>query len=141
MTSTHSNASYGTVAAEALEQIRRHAIEAYPYECCGALIAIGARVVEAYPLPNTTAEGARRRFLISPSDYQRSEQHANAQRGTLAGFYHSHPDHPARPSPHDLEQAWPNLIYVIIAVRAGDAGEITSWRLRDDRSGFDQGDL
>ncbi|MEX2273935.1 MAG: Mov34/MPN/PAD-1 family protein, partial [Vicinamibacterales bacterium] len=61
--------------------------------------------------------------------------------GTLAGFYHSHPDHPARPSAHDLEQAWPNLTYLIIAVRAGVPDEITSWRLRDDRSGFDQGEL
>ncbi len=141
MTSTHSNASHGMVAADALEEIRRHAAEAYPYECCGALIASGGRIVEAYPLPNTTDAGARRRFLISPADYRRSEQRANEQRGTLAGFYHSHPDHPARPSQHDLEQAWPNLTYVIIAVKSGDAGDITSWRLRDDRSGFDQGEL
>jgi proteasome lid subunit RPN8/RPN11 len=131
----------GATAAEALEEIRRHAAETYPDECCGALIASGGRIVEAYRLPNTTSAGARRRFRISPSDYRRSEERASEQQGTLAGFYHSHPDHPARPSQHDLEQAWPNLTYVIIAVTAGTPGEITSWRLRDDRSGFDQGDL
>jgi proteasome lid subunit RPN8/RPN11 len=141
MTGTPLNTSAWTAAPEALEEIRRHALEAYPDECCGALIARAGRIVEAFRLPNTTAAEARRRFRISPSDYRQSEQRAAAQQATLAGFYHSHPDHPARPSPHDLEQAWPNFTYIIIAVRAGQAGDITSWQLRGDRSGFDQEDL
>ncbi|CAN5885408.1 M67 family metallopeptidase [soil metagenome] len=140
MTRSEFNAA-GAVTADAIEEIRRHAAETYPDECCGALLACGGRIVEAYRLPNTTSAGARRRFQISPSDYRRAEQRAAERLGTLAGFYHSHPDHPARPSQHDLEQAWPNLTYVIIAVTAGTTGDITSWRLRDDRSGFDQGDL
>ena len=49
---------------------------------------------------------ARRRFEISPSDYQLAERGAAEADALLAGFYHSHPDHPARPSQHDLEQAW-----------------------------------
>lgn len=141
MTSTPSATHQGRVLPNALEEIRRHAREAYPDECCGALIASAGRIVEAYRLPNTTESGARRRFLISASDYRRSEQRAAEQQRSLAGFYHSHPDHPARPSQHDLDQAWPNLTYVIIAVPGGEAGEITCWRLREDRSGFDQGDL
>ena len=141
MTGTPSNASLRTAAPEALEEIRRHAVEAYPNECCGALIARSGQIVEAFRLPNTTAAEARRRFQISPSDYRQSEQRAAAQQATLAGFYHSHPDHPARPSAHDLEQAWPNFTYIIIAVTAGKAGDITAWQLRDDRSGFDQEDL
>lgn len=141
MTRTPSNTSRPTAAPEALEEIRRHAVEAYPDECCGALIARGGRIVEAFRLPNTTAGEARRRFQISPSDYRQSEQRAAAQQAALAGFYHSHPDHPARPSAHDLEQAWPNLTYVIVAVKAGEAGEITAWQLRDDRRGFDREDL
>lgn len=141
MTGTPSNTSPRTAAPEALDEIRRHALEAYPNECCGALIARGHRIVEAFRLPNTTAAEARRRFQISPSDYRQSEQRAAAQQATLAGFYHSHPDHPARPSAHDLEQAWPNLTYVIVAVTAGETGELTAWQLRDDRSGFDQENL
>jgi proteasome lid subunit RPN8/RPN11 len=130
-----------TIAAEALDEIRRHASEAYPDECCGALIASGGRIIEAFRLPNTTAAGARRRFRIGPSDYRLSEQRAQEKNATLAGFYHSHPDHPARPSQHDLEQAWPNFAYIIVAVNGGTPGDITSWRLRDDRSAFEQGDL
>ena len=127
--------------AAVLEEIRAHGRDAYPYECCGALIAVDGAVIEAFRLPNTTAAGARRRFRIGPSDYRQAESRAAERGGTLAGFYHSHPDHPARPSQHDLEHAWPNLIYVIVSVTAGSAGEITAWRLRDDRTAFEQGDL
>ena len=128
----------GALAAEAEAEIRRHAAEAYPDECCGALIASGEMIVEAYRLPNTTAAGARRRFLVGPGDYRLAEARARERQGTLAGFYHSHPDHPARPSAHDLEQAWPNLTYIIVAVREGTPADLTSWRLRDDRSGFEE---
>ena len=37
--------------------------------------------------------------------------------GELLGFYHSHPDHPARPSQYDLDHAWPTFAYVIVAGR------------------------
>jgi proteasome lid subunit RPN8/RPN11 len=126
---------------DALEVIRAAARSAYPDECCGALIGEEAgdgraRIVEALTLPNTTEEGARRRFLVRPSDYRAAEAHARAARANLVGFYHSHPDHPARPSQYDLDHAWPNLSYLIVAVSGGQPGEVRSWRLRDDRTGF-----
>jgi proteasome lid subunit RPN8/RPN11 len=126
------------LAADAEAEIRRHGTETYPNECCGALIASGGTIVEAFPLPNTTAEGPRRRFLIGPNDYRLAEARAAARRGTLAGFYHSHPDHPARPSETDLAQAWPNLTYIIVAVRDGQPEDLRFWRLREDRSGFEE---
>ena len=49
-----------------------------------------------------------------------------------------HPDHPARPSPYDLDHAWPVFTYVIVAVEGGEPRALTSWRLRDDRSAFDE---
>ena len=44
------------------------------------------------PLPNTTEEGARRRFLVRPSDYKFIEEEAKRLNQDLLGFYHSHPD-------------------------------------------------
>jgi proteasome lid subunit RPN8/RPN11 len=126
------------LAADAEAEIRRHGTETYPNECCGALIASGGTIVEAFPLPNTTAEGPRRRFLIGPNDYRLAEARAQARGGALAGFYHSHPDHPARPSETDLAQAWPNLTYIIVAVRDGRPEDLRFWRLREDRSGFEE---
>jgi proteasome lid subunit RPN8/RPN11 len=129
------------IAPTAVDAIARHAADTYPHECCGALIDLDGEIVAAWPLANTTQEGAARRFLVSPADYRAAEARADAIGGTLVGFYHSHPDHPARPSQHDLEHAWPNLLYVIVSVSGGVPGAVTCWRLRDDRSSFDQKDL
>ena len=123
------------------EAIRRHGEETYPHECCGALIGGGGVVTHAEPLPNTTEEGPRRRFLVRPSDYRLAERRAGELGGELLGFYHTHPDHPARPSQFDLDHAWPTFAYVIVAVAAGRAGDMTVWFLKEDRSSFDEGEL
>jgi len=121
--------------------IRAHGGETYPNECCGALIGRDGVVTATYALPNTTEEGPRRRFLVRPSDYKEAESRASAAGGELLGFYHSHPDHPARPSQYDLDHAWPFFSYIIVSVRNGVSEDMTSWRLREDRSAFDQEDL
>ena len=120
------------------EAIRRHGAETYPDECCGALIGRDGVVSVAYALPNTTEEGPRRRFMVRPQDYRDAERRASEAGAELLGFYHSHPDHPARPSQYDLDHAWPFFAYIIVAVRAGVPEDMTSWRLREDRSAFDQ---
>ena len=135
-----------------LDTIRRHAAAAYPHECCGALI--GAQVpgkpgspgnndelveiADAKELDNVTEEGPRRRFRVSTVDYRQAEARARELGAELVGFYHSHPDHPALPSQYDLDHAWPNFSYVIVAVEAGTPGDVRSWRLRPDRSQFDE---
>jgi proteasome lid subunit RPN8/RPN11 len=129
------------LGAGVAQVIRRHGEETFPHECCGALIGSGDSVTAAVPLPNTTEEGPRRRFLVRPSDYRLAEQRAIELRGELLGFYHSHPDHPARPSQFDLDHAWPTFAYVIVSVMAGAARLMTVWFLKEDRSSFDEGDL
>jgi proteasome lid subunit RPN8/RPN11 len=121
--------------------IRAHGAETYPNECCGALIGRDGMVSDIFALPNTTEEGPRTRFLVRPQDYQAAERRASEGGADLLGFYHSHPDHPARPSQYDLDHAWPYFSYVIVSVREGVSGDMTSWRLREDRSVFDQEDL
>jgi len=127
------------VPVDVLATIRGHAASAYPHECCGALIGQeSGPVSEAFELSNTTSLERRRRFLIGPEDYRAAEARATETGGELLGFYHSHPDHPAVPSAFDLEHAWPNLRYVIVSVHAGRPQEARSWRLRDDRTAFDE---
>jgi len=123
------------------DAIRTHGTETYPNECCGALIGRDGVVTATFALPNTTEEGPRRRFLVRPDDYRQAEKQARDAGGDLLGFYHSHPDHPARPSQYDLDHAWPYFSYIIVSVRAGAPEDMTSWRLREDRSTFDQEDL
>jgi proteasome lid subunit RPN8/RPN11 len=123
------------------DAIRRHGEEAYPHECCGALVGRNDSAAAVVALPNTTEEGPRRRFLVRPSDYRLAEQRAGELGAELLGFYHSHPDHPARPSQYDLDHAWPNFAYVIVSVAAGAAADMTVWWLKDDRTTFEKGDL
>jgi proteasome lid subunit RPN8/RPN11 len=118
------------------DAIRRHGRETYPNECCGALIGLESVVQHVAPMPNTTEEGARRRFLIRPSDYAFVEAEAKRLNQELLGFYHSHPDHPARPSQYDLDHAFPFFWYVIVSVQNGQPETMTVWRLADDRSQF-----
>jgi proteasome lid subunit RPN8/RPN11 len=123
------------------EAVRRHGVETYPNECCGALIGADGVVRHTSPLPNTTEEGARRRFLVRPSDYKQAEAEAARLKGELLGFYHSHPDAPARPSQYDLDHAWPFFWYVIVSIQQGQPEKMTVWRLADDRSQFHEDSL
>ena len=126
------------------DSLRRHGEETYPNECCGALIGSDGDVKAVHhvsPLPNNTEEGARRRFLIRPSDYKFVEEEAKRLSQELLGFYHSHPDHPARPSQYDLDHAFPFFWYVIVSIQQAQPEKMTVWRLADDRSQFREATL
>lgn len=118
--------------------IRAHGRDAFPHECCGAMLGRNGVVHEVLALPNTTEEGPRRRFLVRPDDYRAAEKRARETGLELLGFYHSHPDHPARPSQYDLDHAWPSFSYVIVSVMGGRDDLLTSWQLMADRSAFEE---
>jgi proteasome lid subunit RPN8/RPN11 len=127
------------MAPDARAAIDTHAASTYPDECCGALIGPAPdAVTDAVPLANVQDENRQRRFLIDARTYRHAEALADARGQVLVGFYHSHPDHPAEPSRFDLEHAWPNLSYPIVSVRGGEPRSIRSWRLRPDRTAFDE---
>ncbi len=139
-----------------VEAIRSHGEREYPAECCGILLgrADGEQKVvsEAVPVRNLRhdpqraqellplnvpgRESERNRFLIDPRDQLRVEKDARARQLDVLGYYHSHPDHPARPSEYDREHAWPWYSYVIIGVEQGEAKDFSAWVLTDDRSQF-----
>lgn len=123
-----------------LERIEKHGAASYPNECCGVLLGKekeGHKVVlDVLPLQNAREDSPRNRFLILPEDFLKSDQEARRRGMDILGFYHSHPDHPARPSEYDREHAWPWYIYVILAVEKGVPGQITGWLLTEDRTRF-----
>ena len=112
----------------ALEAIRREAARAYPHEACGALVGSSqADVSDAPALSNREAVRPATRFTIAPADYLSVEQAAEARGAQLVGFWHSHPDHAARPSDTDREHAWEGLLTVVVSVLEGEPSEITAW--------------
>jgi len=126
-----------------LETIGRHAAASYPEECCGFLIGqengvettVVARVLSA---GNERADSRHNRYLIHPETVLAAHKEARALGLDVMGYYHSHPDHPARPSEFDREHAWPGLSYVIVSVEQGQVAETRSWRLSEDRERFDE---
>jgi proteasome lid subunit RPN8/RPN11 len=140
-------------SAELREKIREHGVETYPYECCGALLGrdrglaentdvdekghrVSREVLSLFPLVNRRDDSPRNRFSVTADDVREAEKAASGQGLEVIGWYHSHPDHPARPSDYDRDHAWPWYSYIIVSVDTGVPQDMTSWRLKDDRSGF-----
>jgi proteasome lid subunit RPN8/RPN11 len=125
------------IARELLQRIHAHGEQAYPEEGAGFLLGGQGRVDDILPLSNAREEAARHnRYLITPDDYLRAETEADRRGLELIGVFHSHPDHPNRPSEFDREWAQPFFSYVITSVQSGTAAGSRSWRLAEDRSQF-----
>lgn len=124
------------------DSIRKEGEISYPNECCGILLGrIGdndSRSVEdIIPIRNAReAEEQYHRFQIESEDLLKAELEARKRKLDVLGFYHSHPDHPAKPSDFDREHALPFYSYIITAVDRGKAGDFTSWELKTDRTEF-----
>jgi proteasome lid subunit RPN8/RPN11 len=116
------------------DSIRVHGEETYPNECCGALLGRpapeGWRVVAAVRAGNTRTDSAHNRYNIAPIELVSIERKARQQGLEIAGFYHSHPDHPAQWSSTDFAEAhWLGCSYVITAVTQGKAAVTKSFLL------------
>ena len=131
------------LSEEVRAQIRAHGAETYPQECCGALLGhdgeTGREVTALLPLVNRSEDSPRNRFSITADDVREAEKAgAKMHRLEVIGWYHSHPDHPPRPSEYDREYAWPWYSYIIVSVEKGAAKEMSAWQLAEDRSGFSE---
>lgn len=126
------------IAANLPVKIHAHALRTAPYECCGGLLGTDApgerRIARIHPLPDT--EVAPDRYLIPMAAMMKMEREAADAGLLILGYYHSHPRGPAEPSRVDLDQGWPWFTYLIMDPRYG--GELRAWRMREDRSGFDE---
>ncbi len=125
-----------------LREMRAHARETYPDECCGFLVAepdptdegAARTVVEVHRASNDFEGERRRRFVIRPEELRDAERSVEPTGRVIGGFYHSHPDHPARPSSFDQEHAWPWYTYLVLSTTAQDVPAVGAFEL-DGESG------
>ena len=130
------------ISKELLDQIHAHGEKAYPEEGAGFLIGNEGKIETILPLENAREDGARHnRFLITPEDYLQAELTADRLGLNLIGVFHSHPDHPNRPSEYDREWAQPFFSYIITTVKEGKATESRSWKLLENRSKFEEEEI
>jgi proteasome lid subunit RPN8/RPN11 len=144
------------LGAELGRSIGAEGERAYPNECCGFVLGRangnapdspgdggGKKAGALVPIVNAReAEEQYHRFRIEPEDFMRAEKEARGQGLDIIGFYHSHPDHPAKPSDYDREHALPFYSYLIVTVERGKAGALTSWELAaNDRTIFTEEEI
>ena len=136
-----------TLSAADREAIKRHLEAGYPDEACGVMIGrelpgtngsspTRTEVVRLVLANNAREDSRHNRYVIPPEAVLAAEKAARAEGLGVIGYFHSHPDHPARPSEFDREHAWPGLSYLIVSIRGGTAEDVRSWRLSDDRESF-----
>lgn len=122
-----------------------HARSGYPYEVCGVFLGRAGsppRVEAAVPVVNRETEAPRVRYQIAPEDLIRIQREARDQGLEILGYYHSHPDHPARPSETDRRVAAEGLsdgvYHVVIGVEKGEKAVPTAWVFRDPTRSFEE---
>lgn len=120
--------------ADADEAIRRFGAAGYPDEACGVLIGAllpsgGVRIDEVTRGRNLRADRMRDRYELDPGAIVEAERAARARGLDVVGFWHSHPDHPARPSDFDTERAWSDYVYAIVSTSATGTGDLRAWVL------------
>jgi proteasome lid subunit RPN8/RPN11 len=114
-------------------RLQSWAEEGYPHERCGLLLgrkhADVVSVDDVLPARNLNSDRARDRYEIDPQDLQRADAQARERQLDIVGVWHTHPDHPARPSDTDRAQAWEAWSYLILSVDAAGVQSMRSWRL------------
>jgi proteasome lid subunit RPN8/RPN11 len=130
------------LALTADARVREFAAAAYPDEGCGVLLGrfAGQRVevVDANSGTNQNTDRSRDRYLLDPADIVRGDREARERGLDVVGFWHSHPDHPARPSQFDTDHAWVDYVYLIVTTTAGGAEDLNGFTLTDDGGPFQQ---
>src|SRR5260370_18531167 len=133
------------ISGHLAEKIRAHGAETYPHECCGALLGrdsnavlgsdpgAGAvsparEILQLFPLVNRREDSPRNRFSVTTDDVRAAEKAAHEHSLEVVGWYHSHPDHPPRPSEHDRDHASPWDSHIIASGQNGAPQHLTPWR-------------
>jgi proteasome lid subunit RPN8/RPN11 len=122
------------------QRIEEQARQGYPFEVCGVLLGDDRTVREVVPVVNREPESPRVRYQIAPEDLIRIQREARDAGREIVGYYHSHPDHPARPSETDRRVAAEGLsdgvIHVVVGVAEGVRTEATAWVFHDRDQAF-----
>lgn len=122
----------------AYDGIIKHAESGYPNEVCGVLVGKEGIITSFKECSNLNRERARDRYELDPLSFKEADDWARLNRMEILGIYHSHPDHPSRPSGFDRERAWPDWVYVILSIEVYKYKDGRAWILKDSDSPFEE---
>jgi proteasome lid subunit RPN8/RPN11 len=133
------------IESEAWAAMVAHARQAYPNECCGAMLGSiddGAKTVRVGMALENAFEGAQAaRYELRPQDLLAADKAARERRMDLIGIYHSHPDCDAYFSKTDLQNSCPWYSFVVLSIQEGEFHHANSWLPNFDQTEAAKEDL
>ena len=134
------------IARPQADAIAAHARSGYPHEICGVLVGHVrdgvVSVARAVAVANRETERPAVRYQIAPEDLIGVQRSVRAEGLDIVGYYHSHPDHPARPSETDRRIAAEGLsdgvVHIVCGVAGGKETIATAWVFRDAKQAFEE---
>jgi proteasome lid subunit RPN8/RPN11 len=128
-----------TLPREVYDAVIDHARDGAPEEVCGILggdHGTDRTRVESVHRAHNAADTPRTAYAIDPGEQLELIDRVEAAGEDLAGFYHSHPAGPSRPSRTDAARAaWPGQSYLLVALD-GRHPYVGSWRWEGDAGEF-----
>ena len=88
-------------------------------------------ILKVSGVENRNKDRANDRYEIDPGDYNLVDKEASSNGMDILGVYHSHPDHPDRPSEVDREIASATFSYLIISINNGRNISVRSWTFEE----------
>ncbi|QPJ60761.1 MAG: M67 family metallopeptidase [Candidatus Nitronauta litoralis] len=124
------------IISDHLDEMHDHALEDYPFECCGIVIgnaenSTSDKLFRCTNIqnklhkmdPKTHSRDARTAYFIDEKELLHITREAYDQGLVIKLFYHSHPEHDAYFSEEDIrralffdEPAYPDARYLVISV-------------------------
>ena len=118
------------IKGSALQKAIAQAERDYPYETCGLLLGKVEgnlrTVFGVYETPNANPDRKHDRYEIAPEDYLSAEKKAKEFGLEIVGVYHSHPDHPDRPSTGLSTTTTP---FALLSISLADSGDSSDFNL------------
>jgi proteasome lid subunit RPN8/RPN11 len=136
-----------------LEEIKNHAVEMYPDECCGIITGnkkhqtvhrcqniqnrLHAEDLERYP------RDARTAYAIDRTEAEKIYSDANNKNEDVIAFYHSHTEHDAYFSDVDTEvqtvfgePEFPDALHIVISVRGKKICDMKCFKWDGEKNNF-----
>ena len=137
----------------AWEEISRHAVDAFPEECCGVVLDRSGRdQVRRFKNiqnqlhvqdPQTYPRDARIAYAMDPREIQAVIDEAEASGARIKAFYHSHPNHEAYFSEEDKafatpfgEPTYPESAQIVISIYDRAVKRICAYAWADNEKDF-----
>ena len=134
-----------------VDKLYAHALEEYPFECCGVVAGDDQKVHLCENIQNSLhaedperfPRDARTAYFIDRSDFDWIISNSHENGDEIIAFYHSHVEHEAYFSEEDVaaqtvfgEPEFPEAIHVVVSVMGGKINDIKCFKWDGDTGGF-----